>query len=45
MVYKCLSCGKELTEKDVPIPLYETVDKWGTQKFRGKVCYRCYTEP
>jgi len=45
MVYYCLGCGKELEEKDAPVPLYETLDKWGTKRFRGKVCYTCYTEP
>lgn len=45
MVYYCLCCRKELTEKDVPIPVYETIDKWGTQRFRGKVCLSCKGNP
>ena len=45
MVYKCLCCGKELSETDAPVPIYRTIDKWGTKKFIGKVDYTCYTEP
>jgi len=45
MVYRCLRCGKELTDNDAPVPVFETVDAWGTKKFKGKVDYTCYTEP
>ena len=44
MVYKCLCCGKELTEEDVSVNLYER-DQWGQKRFRGKVDYTCYTTP
>jgi len=45
MVYRCLCCGKALEDKDVPIPVFVTVDEWGTQRFIGKVDYTCKTEP